>query len=50
MNTVEPFDSVDLKTIDDGQAQALCASLRSAILRAVSRTGYRLAQKIYKFN
>lgn len=46
MNAVEPFDSVDMKTINDEQAQDLCASLRGAILRTVSQTGGHLASSL----
>ena len=41
------FDEIpDLKTITDGEAEALCARLRSGVVDMVSRTGGHLASNL----
>ncbi len=43
---MEPYDSIDLKTIDDEGAARLCQALRETILRTVSQTGGHLASSL----
>ncbi len=43
---MEPYDSIDLKTIDDEGAVRLCQTLRETILRTVSQTGGHLASSL----
>ncbi len=43
---MEPYDSIDLKTIDDEGAARLCQALRETILQTVSQTGGHLASSL----
>lgn len=43
---IEFDETPDLKTITDGEAEALCARLRSAVVDMVSRTGGHLASNL----
>ncbi len=43
---MEPYDSLDIHTINDEQAEELCQTLRGDILRAVSQTGGHLASSL----
>ncbi len=43
---MEPYDSMDLKTIDDEGAVRLCQTLRETILQTVSQTGGHLASSL----
>ena len=43
---VEAFDLPDLHTVSDGEAEALCTRLRSALVESVSKTGGHLASNL----